>query len=216
MTTQSRTSPDRAGGLAIAILGFAAAAVTTAAVIAAIALSGNGSGNGDQGGIVVPPPAASPSMPARPTARPTDAPIPTAKPSPSPTSDPATPVRVRIATVNHADVTVDVVDETSRIVDARSGPPIDGASVDGERLDVAQVDATTLRLTWTDYPIDNALTLLVSQGGDGRVRLVLVRPGPTETTDAIAFDRQLTLRFADPIDASHVDPFVQDGLDTAS
>jgi hypothetical protein len=116
--------------------------------------------------------------------------------------------------VNHAAVTVDVVDETSRVLDARSGPPIEGVSVDSDHVQVENVDATTLRLTWSDYPMDNALTLFVSEG-DGRVRLVLVRPGPSETTDAMAFDRQLILRFANPIDASDVDPFVQDGLDTA-
>jgi hypothetical protein len=214
MTTQTRTSTHRANETAFAVIGFGAIGVATAAVIALVAFGGNGGGTGDQGGIVVPPPAASPSTPAAPTTKPTASP--SSKPSPTPGGgDDGTPIRVSIATVNHADVTVDIVDETSRIVDVRSGPAIEGASVDYDRVSVENVDATTLRLTWTDYPMDSTLTLFVSQG-DGRFRFVLVRPGPTETTDAMAFDRQLLVRFATPIDASEVDPFVQDGLDTVS
>ena len=210
MTTQTRTSTDRANGAAIAAFAFGSIAVVTAAIVAIVAFGGAGNGNPNQGGVVVPPPAASPSGPAKPTTdpttEPTTAPIPSAKPD--------APIKVRIATVNHADVTVAVIDETTRVLEARSGPPIEGASVDYDRLSVESVDATTLRLTWSDYPIDNALTLFVSEG-EGRVRLVLVRPGPTGTTDSIAFDRQLLVHFASPIDAADVDPFVQDGLDTA-
>jgi hypothetical protein len=214
VTTQTRTNPSHGDGAVIAAIGIAALAVATAAVVAIVAFGGAGKDGGDSG-IVVPPPSASPSAPATPTTWPTTAPSPTSRPSPTPGGgDDGTPIRVRIATVNHAAVTVDVVDETSRVLDARSGPPIEGVSVDTDRVQVENVDATTLRLTWSDYPMDNALTLFVSEG-DGRVRLVLVRPGPSETTDAMAFDRQLILRFANPIDASDVDPFVQDGLDTA-
>ena len=213
MTTQTRTRTDRNGAA------IAAIAVASAAVVAIMAFGGAGNGNGNQGGVVVPPPAASPSTPPTPTpaptSEPTAAPTPSSTPSPTPGGgDDGTPIKVRIATVNHADVTVDVFDETSWVVDARSGPPVEGVSVDYDRVQVENVDPATLRLTWSDYPMDTELTLFASEG-DGRVRLVLVRPGPTETTDAIAFDRQLLLRFATPIDAGKVDAFVQDGLDTA-
>lgn len=210
MTTQTRTRTERTDAFAIAALGLAAIAVATA-TIAAVAFGGAGDGRPNQGGIVVPPPAASPSTPSQPSTEPTTVPSPSPRPSPKP----AVPPKVRISTVNHADVTLDIVDETSRVIEARSGPAIEGVSVDFDRLDVENLDATTLRLTWSDFPIDNALTLFVSEG-DGRLRLVLVRPGPTETTDSIAFDRQLLVRFATPVDATDVDTFVQDGLDTAS
>lgn len=212
MTTNTQARTDRRTGAAVAAFTFGAIAVVTAAIVAFVAFGGAGNGRPNQGGIVIPPPAEAPSTPPKPTVEPTTDPT----TAPSPSSKPEAPIRVRIATLNRADVSVDVVDETSRVLDARSGPPIEGTSVDYDRLAVENVDATTLRLTWIDYPIDNALTLLVSQGGDGRVRLVLVRPGPTETTDTIAFDRQLLVRFASPIDAADVEPFVQDGLDTAS
>jgi hypothetical protein len=210
MTTQTRTTSDRSNGTALAAFAFGAVAVVTAAFVAIVAFGGAGNGNPNQGGVVVPPPA-SPSVPATPSidpsARPTTAPHRSSKPD--------EPIKVRIATVNHANVTVDIVDETLRVLDARSGPPIEGASVDFDRLQVENAGPTTLRLTWSDYPMPTALTLFVSET-NGRVRLVLVRPGPTGTTDAMAFDRQMLVRLASPIDAANVDPFVQDGLDTAS
>ena len=216
VTTQTRTDQGRTNAFAIAAGGFAAIAVATAAVVAVVALSGAGKGSSGHGygdgGVVVPPPTASPSgaatprPSAKPSATPTTAPIPSSKPAST---------RIRIATVNDADVTVDIVDKTARVTHARSGPAIEGVSVDYDRLLVKYVDPRTLRLTWSDYPMDNALTLFVSQDG-GRLRLVLVRPGPSGTTDAIAFDRQLLLTFASPIDASDIDQVVQDGLDTVS
>jgi hypothetical protein len=112
-------------------------------------------------------------------------------------------------------VTVDVVDETSRVVEARTGRPADGASVDFDNLAIENLDPSTLQLTWIDYPMDSALTLFISEAG-GHLRLVLVRPEPTGTTDAMGLDRVMILRFARPVDAAGAVTFVQDGLDTAS
>ena len=86
-------------------------------------------------------------------------------------------------------------------------------SVEPYRLQVENLDATTLELTWVDFPIDNALALYIDES-EGGLRLVLVQPEPTGTTDAMGFDRVLILSFSEPISADDVDPFLQDGLDT--
>jgi len=222
MTTiqNQRTNRD---ARAVAIAGFAVGAmavatatlVETATLVAVVSFGSAGRGGNDGTRGVVPPIAASPSGPAASaTPRPTMTAEPTTKPTARPT-DGATPSHVRIATTTGAIVTLDVVDETSTVVEARSGKPADGVSVDSETLKVENVDPSTLRLTWSDYAIDNALTLLVSKG-DGHLRLVLVRPEPSGSTDAMAMDRELLLRFARPVAAADVVPFVQDGLDTAS
>lgn len=125
----------------------------------------------------------------------------------------AMPIRVDIATIGDDDVHVDIVDETGRVTGARSGPATAGASVEPYTLAVENVDPTTLRLTWVDYPIDNALALYVIDH-DGATQLVLVQPEPTGDTDAIAFDRVMFLEFVEPISATDVVAILQDGLDT--
>ena len=124
------------------------------------------------------------------------------------------PIKVDLANATDADVYVDIVDETGLLVDAESGTPGDGMSVEPYTLVVENVDANTLRLTWVDFPIDNALALYVIDGTDGGLRLVLVQPEPTGTTDAIGFDRELILSFSQPVPADQVEAFLQDGLDT--
>ena len=109
MTTQTRTSADRSNGAAISAFAFGAIAVVTAAILAIVAFGGAGNGNPNPGGVVVPPRAGSPSAPARPTAEPTTEPT----TAPIPSAKPHAPIKVRIATVNHADVTVAVIDETT-------------------------------------------------------------------------------------------------------
>ena len=75
------------------------------------------------------------------------------------------------------------------------------------------VGPTTLKLTWIDFPTDNALALYVDRV-DGKLRFLLVQPEPTEPTDAIGFDRELVLTFAEPVSAGDVTTMLQDGLDT--
>ena len=86
-------------------------------------------------------------------------------------------------------------------------------SVDSYRLEVENIDATTLKLSWVDFPIENALALYIDESERG-LRLVLVQPEPTGPTDAMGFDRDLILSFSEPISADDVEPFLQDGLDT--
>ena len=86
-------------------------------------------------------------------------------------------------------------------------------SVEPYTLEVENLDATTLQLTWVDFPIDNALALYIDES-DGGIRLVLVQPEPTGPTDAMGFDRELILSFSEPVSADEVEAFLQDGLDT--
>jgi hypothetical protein len=124
------------------------------------------------------------------------------------------PIRVDLQVVDgHNEVYVDVVDRSGLLVDAETGTPADGASVDYDAVEVENLGAKTLRLTWTDYPIDNALALFIDET-EGGLQLVLVRPDPTGVTDAIGMDRELVLTFASPVSAGDVRAFVQDGLDT--
>ena len=102
---------------------------------------------------------------------------------------------------------------TGLLVEAASGTPGDGASVEAYTVNVENLDPTTLRLSWVDFPIDNALALYIDRSEDG-YRFVLVQPDPTGPTDAMGFDRELVLTFAQPISASQVETFLQGGLDT--
>ena len=95
----------------------------------------------------------------------------------------------------------------------RSGTPAEGQSVGQYVLEVENLDATTLRLSWVDYPIENALALYIDEH-EGAIRFLLIQPGPTGPTDTIALDRELILSFSQPISADQVEAFLQEGLDT--
>jgi hypothetical protein len=71
------------------------------------------------------------------------------------------------------------------------------------------VDATTLRLTWTGGPCDVADTLAIDSTGRTFLLVEPECPG-----DAVAFDRVLLLHLSSPIDAAEVHAVLQDGLDT--
>jgi len=178
------------------------AGVVLAATLAAVAvLAGNPPG--PSAPVVTP-------VPSVPVVTP-----PVVTPSPAPSDDPGdgTPIRVDLDIDTPHDVHVDIVDRTGRLVDARSGPSSDGgASIEPYTLRVENIDERTLRLTWVDYAIDNALELYVSEDGAG-LRLVLVQPEPSDDTDSYVSDRVLILEFADEISADDVEAFLQDGLD---
>ena len=176
-----------------------------AAVIAFTALGGGG---GTDDPVLPPAISPSPSAPSTPVPAPDETPAPT--PDPDQGSD-GMPIKVDLQNATGADVYVDIVDSTGLLVDARSGTPGDGMSVEG--LVAENIDATTLKLTWTDFPIDNALALYVDEH-DGGIRLLLVQPGPSETTDAMGFDRELILSFSEPVSADQVETIIVEGLDT--
>jgi hypothetical protein len=231
MTTRVLDRRDRSAQ--ITLLASIAAGVALAAVVAFTAFGGAGGGRGN-GGIV--PPAASPAAPAE-TPSGTPAPDETPAPTPDPPTEPvpdgtpvpdetpaatpnpndggsdAMPIKVDLENATGDDVYVDIDDRTGLLVDAESGTPGDGMSVEPYTLKVENIDATTLKLTWVDYPIDNALALFIYESEVG-IRLLLVQPEPTGPTDSIGFDRVLILEFSEAISADDVDRSMQDGLDT--
>jgi hypothetical protein len=207
MTTRTLDRQHRSAQI-IPIAAIAAGAALVAVVVFAAVGGGRGDGN-RQGGVVAPPATAGPSA----TPAPTKAPTP--KPTAEPTEDgsDAMPIRVDIETVAGGAVYVDIVDSTGYLVGAKSGTPAEGQSVGQYTLEVENLDATTLKLSWVDYPIENGLALYIDES-DGSIRLLLIQPAPTGPTDAIALDRELILSFSQPISADQVESFLQEGLDT--
>jgi hypothetical protein len=223
MTTRTLDRGSRSGQ--IISLSAVVAGVALAAVVAFVATGGGRGGGNGNGGVGIPPASERPSAPAAPTpvvtpdptpvVTPAPSKAPTPEPTPKPTDDgtDAMPIRVDLETVAGGDVYVDIVDETGFLVGARSGKPAEGQSVGQNELVVENVDATTLNLKWVDYPIENALALYIFEH-EGRLRLLLIQPGPTGPTDSIALDRELILSFSQPISADEVESFLQEGLDT--
>ena len=81
----------------------------------------------------------------------------------------------------------------------------------GLHVKVENLDPTTLRLMG-GLPDRQRLALYIDRSRTASVRRSSARPdGPT---DAMAFDRELVLTFAQPISASQVETFLQGGLDT--
>ena len=92
-----------------------------------------------------------------------------------------------------------------------SGHPAKGTSVERFKLEIENLDERTLKLTWVDFGIDNALALHFFQ--EGRVR-VGPAPEPAGDVDATGHDRELILTFEEPISAEDIEGFLQGGLDT--
>jgi hypothetical protein len=220
-------SPSLSIGRRTAVAIVLAGVVVAGSVAAAAALSGRAAT-----GTPAPssPPAASPIATPAPTPVPTPTPVASPTPVPTPTpvpsddprpapSDPpinggsdGSPNRLDLENATGADVWVDIQDGSGTLEGAWSGQPGDGVSVDSYTLEIDNIDAHTLKLTWSDYPIDNELTLLISEDLS---HIVLVQPEPKGDTDAMAFDRELILEFSEPVSADEIVAILQDGLDTA-
>lgn len=183
-------------------------------LVVALSLSacsaGSGSGAPTSAPISQPPASNPPPATPQPSAEPTQPAQPTPQPSEDPGSD-AMPITVDLVTADRHDVRVDIVDHSGRLVGARSGQPGEGISVDTGKVVVENVDDRTLRLTWSDFAMDNALALYIDESG---ATMILVQPGPVGAVDSIGADRQLVLTFDAPIAAGDLLVSVQDGLDT--
>jgi len=229
-STQAQPANDSIRPAAIVALGVAA---VTVSLVAIVAFGGFGGGNGS-GNVVVPPPANPSAIPSAPAVTPPPTADPTAKPTPKPQPIPATPkpiktpsaaptnmsgeptpIKVHLATANDAAVSVTILDYTGRLVEAKSGTPAEGVSVDTGTIDIENLNARTLKLTWSDYPIDNHLDLVI-EWFDGKLQFMLAQPAPTGDTDSIAMDRELILKFAQPVSAGQVESSLSEGFDTAS
>jgi hypothetical protein len=166
-------------------------------------------------------PSQPPAMPAPDSPAPaTPAPATPAPATPAPTpsqgaEDPgsdAMPIHVELDSTSGQDVYVDIVDRTGTIERAVTGRPGEGVSVGSDTINVENLDARTLRLTWSDFPIDNGLSLFVDPVGTG-YRFLMIQPAPTGPADAMGEDRILELAFDHEVSAAEVEAFIQEGLD---
>ena len=108
-------------------------------------------------------------------------PDPVVEPEPTDGGDDAMPLTVDLETADGHDVYVDIVDRYGLLESAESGHPAEGMSVEPYTLDIENLDERTLKLTWVDFGIDNALELHFFQ--DGKV-LVMIQPDPESDVDA--------------------------------
>jgi hypothetical protein len=154
----------------------------------------------------VPPPAS----PVPPPASPIPAPV---SPEPAPTGVPAPNLHVDLESTSGQDVTIDILDRSGALVEATSGRPGEGVSFPSDAVVIDNIDSRTLRLGWSDFPIDNELRLFVDPVGGG-YRFLLVQPAPTGPADAMGEDRILELTFDRDISAAQVEAYLQEGLDT--
>jgi hypothetical protein len=162
-------------------------------------------------------PSASPSptatpLPATPVpATPSPTPVATPKPTPAPSDagNDGMPITVNLANATNDKVYVDIVDQSGKVVSATSGRPGDGATVATGTIKVENVDARTLRLTWTDIPGDNALSLYIDKS---LTHFVLVQP--EHDGDSIPYDRILILKFSGSVSARYINAVLQNGTDT--
>jgi hypothetical protein len=164
------------------------------------------------------PPVASPSAPASPAPATPTPPDPTPVPPPLPTPEPVDDfsdgvkeVRLDIATPQ--DLVAEITDRTGSIVDATSGRAGDGMSVRWFELDVVNVDADTLRLTWVGFADEKLVKLQVGDI-DGEPTILLMTSTPPENSDALGFDRVLDLHFDAPVSPEEFRVIVQEGWDT--
>jgi hypothetical protein len=143
-----------------------------------------------------------------PTASPTTAPtpIPTAKPTQGPT-DEGSVIELDVA---YGDASVVVVNETDLAVAPSSGSAGDGMSVHWYEMNVENLDAETLLVTWVGFPDDDRSIIRIHDL-EGHVALTLVSQGPPPNTDALGLDRALVLEFDRPISAGDVWTSVQAG-----
>ena len=204
MTTRVLDRPNRSAQITLIV-----SIVAGVALAAAVGFTALGGGDRNDHPVVPPITNPSPTPPASPVPAPDETPAPT--PAPEDGGSDAMPIKVDLENATGADVDVDIVDTTGLLMDARSGSPGDGMSV--ETLVAENVDAKTLKLTWVDFPIDNALALYIDEH-EGAIRFLLVQPEPTGPTDAMGFDRELILTFSEPISADQVETLLVDGLDT--
>jgi hypothetical protein len=215
-TGTNSTGTRTTGPRSIAIVGLLAVAATSIAIgaMAASAMTSPTPRGGDFGVVVTgssaassPAPQAASAAPASstPTSSPSSEPIESEKPGRD-----AIPLTVDLVNETDDAVYVDIADNSGLLVDAVSGVPHDGVSVESYTLKVENIDARTLRLTWSDYAIPNALALYIDESAR---RFTLVQPEPKGDVDAIAHDRILILTFSEPISADDIEAILQDGLD---
>ena len=165
-------------GLVLAVLGL---------LLAAFAI---GVGGSRQPSVVVP------------DTSPTTSPSASLTPIASPTAPASAGILVELVVAAGQPQTVEVIDESGKLVEASSGSPTgDGQSFPADDVEVTNIDATTLQLGWAGFPCQTDHDLRI--GTD--LVMTLSRPPCEGATDSIGVDRILILRFSEPIVAADVD-----------
>jgi hypothetical protein len=111
------------------------------------------------------------------------------------------------------DISVVVTDRTGAVTGAASGRAGDGMSVRWGRVNVENVDAHTLRVTWVGLPGDDEVRVTVS-GSPDALRLAVVQQAPPANSDAMGHDRVLVLTFSEDVRAADVLATVRSGNDS--
>lgn len=168
---------------------------TMALLLAAVVAIGVG---GPKPSVVLPNPSVS--------ASPSISPKPSSSPNPSPTGPASSGILVDLTVAAGQPQTVDVIDESGKLLEASSGSPADGQGFPSESVEVTNIDATTLQLGWAGFPCRTDHDLRI--GSDPRL-MTLVRPPCEGVTDSIGLDRILILHFSEPIVAADVDITLQ-------
>ena len=130
---------------------------------------------------------------------------PSASPSPAPTFTPPTASRspffaqFDLVLTGGASHTVQVTDATSELIEATSGAPSAGVSVETGAVQISTdpADDHVLVVTWSGGPCEAFTVIRV----DETARFIDIQPGRCEG-DAIALDRVVRLRFAGAVGAA--------------
>lgn len=177
----SRSSGSRRVGAVIL-------AIALVAVVAAIALGA--------GAPSTPPSDPSPSPTSLPSPEPTRTPV-------VPSEPPAGDVVLELDIAAKGPVILVIDDRTGSLVGARSGRASDGMSVRWGEVQVENVDAETLRVTWAGWPRAEEISLVVTEQGDGLL-LDFVQGTPPSNSDAMGLDRVVVLEFDRPVRSEDV------------
>ena len=156
-------------------------------------------------------PAASERPSATPVASPSSGPSATPVPVPSaqPSKAPSGQRSVELRNVSGHQVTALVSDTGDRLVEAASGLPGDGMSVQWHKAIVTQSGTRAITVTWAGLPRDDTVDVTVD-AVDGRLHVTIVQAGPVPDSDAMGEDRAIVLTFDGPVAADDVSVEVLD------
>jgi hypothetical protein len=169
-------------------------AVAAAVIIAAVAFGANGFGGND-------------------TPEPTDKPVPSGSPKPTPTLAPTpeptnaptpnpTPqvIPITLETADGHRIDLDIVDNSGKVLRAHTEKARSGASIEWGTVKVENVDAETLRFTWTNTPGSGKMFMTI----DAEAGLFVLVQQKYEG-DSIATDRFVEITFDGPISADDIE-----------
>jgi hypothetical protein len=130
--------------------------------------------------------------------------VPSGSPAPSSSPSAARQFSVDLKTTSGESASVQIVDDSGRVVSATSGAPLDSDSLDG--ITVRNDKADSLRITWLGSPCDTVHRLTIDETA---THLVLQRPRCFG--DAMPRFLSLTLKFSGSVVAGDVVASIVEG-----